>query len=139
MEANCRQPMEFFNEQLKVSGPGYRSTTRAYAVTMCLRDAISIYEPPVDYRSHTPRTAGVKEAILNLVRIGGKICAEGMGRPCPGHIFQVELREKLHQHPAWITNRGWTSQDIAFSDKTYHPVPHAGNGRYTAFLGGYKA
>ncbi len=102
---------------------------------MYLRDAISIKEPPVDYRSPPPWTAGAKEAKFNLARIGKKF-ADGMGRPYPMHKFQVKLWEKLKQHPAWITNQDWTSQDIAFSDKTYHTVPHAGSGKKTALLGG---
>jgi len=45
---------------------------------MCPRDAITLKERPVDYRSHPLWTPGVREAIYNQAR-SGKIILSGMG------------------------------------------------------------
>ena len=51
-------------------------------LAMCPRDAISIEERPVDYRSHPLWTTEVKEAIFNQARTG-KIIVGGMGNALP--------------------------------------------------------
>ena len=51
-------------------------------LAMCPRDAISIEERPVDYRSHPLWTTEVKEAIFNQARTG-KIIVAGMGNALP--------------------------------------------------------
>jgi glutamate synthase domain-containing protein 2 len=45
---------------------------------MCPRDAISLQERPVDYRSHPLWTAQAREDIINQARTG-KIILAGMG------------------------------------------------------------
>jgi glutamate synthase domain-containing protein 2 len=51
-------------------------------VAMCPRDAISIEERPMDYRSHPLWTPEVKEAIYNQARTG-RIILSGMGNALP--------------------------------------------------------
>ncbi|MDD1717616.1 MAG: 4Fe-4S dicluster domain-containing protein [Methanoregulaceae archaeon] len=51
-------------------------------VAMCPRDAISIAEQPIDYRSHPLWTRSVREAIYNQARTG-KIILAGMGNALP--------------------------------------------------------
>lgn len=46
-------------------------------ISMCPRDAISLVERPVDYRSHPIWTPQVREAIYNQARTG-KIILSGM-------------------------------------------------------------
>lgn len=47
-------------------------------ISMCPRDAISLSEKPIDYRSHPYWTAQVREDIINQARTG-KIILSGMG------------------------------------------------------------
>ncbi|MBP1927631.1 glutamate synthase domain-containing protein 2 [Methanolinea mesophila] len=51
-------------------------------VAMCPRDAISIEERPMDYRSHPLWTPEVREAIYNQARTG-RIILSGMGNALP--------------------------------------------------------
>jgi glutamate synthase domain-containing protein 2 len=51
-------------------------------VAMCPRDAISIKERPMDYRSHPLWTPEVREAIYNQARTG-RIILSGMGNALP--------------------------------------------------------
>jgi glutamate synthase domain-containing protein 2 len=53
---------------------------------MCPRDAISIKERPMDYRTHPVWTPEVKEAIYNQAR-SGKIILSGMGNVLPYPII----------------------------------------------------
>jgi glutamate synthase domain-containing protein 2 len=55
-------------------------------VAMCPRDAISIKERPMDYRTHPVWTPEVKEAIYNQAR-SGKIILSGMGNVLPYPII----------------------------------------------------
>jgi glutamate synthase domain-containing protein 2 len=61
-------------------------------IAMCPRDAISLVERPVDYRSHPLWTTEVREAIYNQARTG-KIILSGMGnaRPYPVIFDQLVL------------------------------------------------
>ena len=51
-------------------------------LAMCPRDAISIEERPIDYRSHPLWTTEIREAIYNQAR-SGKIILAGMGNALP--------------------------------------------------------
>ncbi|HTY14239.1 MAG TPA: glutamate synthase-related protein [Methanoregulaceae archaeon] len=51
-------------------------------LAMCPRDAISIEERPIDYRSHPLWTTEIREAIYNQARTG-KIILSGMGNALP--------------------------------------------------------
>ncbi|MDD1677670.1 MAG: alpha-hydroxy-acid oxidizing protein [Methanomicrobiales archaeon] len=101
-------------------------------IAMCPRDAITLTERPVDYRSHPVWTAGVRESIYNQAR-SGKIILSGMGNvePYP-MIFDrlvldacqvtnpsidplrepMELRTYLGKHPLELKLRQKDSGDI---------------------------
>ncbi len=51
-------------------------------LAMCPRDAISIEERPIDYRSHPLWTTEIREAIYNQAK-SGKIILSGMGNALP--------------------------------------------------------
>jgi glutamate synthase domain-containing protein 2 len=51
-------------------------------IAMCPRDAVSIEERPMDYRSHPLWTTEIKEAIYNQAKTG-KIILAGMGNALP--------------------------------------------------------
>ncbi|WP_292462001.1 glutamate synthase-related protein [Methanolobus sp.] len=55
-----------------------RCTACHRCISMCPRDAISLQEKPVDYRSHPLWTAQAREDIINQARTG-KIILAGMG------------------------------------------------------------
>jgi glutamate synthase domain-containing protein 2 len=101
-------------------------------IAMCPRDAITLTERPVDYRSHPVWTPGVRESIYNQAR-SGKIILSGMGNvePYP-MIFDrlvldacqvtnpsidplrepMELRTYIGKHPAELKLRQKESGDV---------------------------
>jgi glutamate synthase domain-containing protein 2 len=101
-------------------------------IAMCPRDAITLTERPVDYRSHPVWTAGVRESIYNQAR-SGKIILSGMGNvePYP-MIFDrlvldacqvtnpsidplrepMELRTYIGKHPSELKLRREESGDV---------------------------
>jgi glutamate synthase domain-containing protein 2 len=101
-------------------------------IAMCPRDAITLTERPVDYRSHPVWTPGVRESIYTQAR-SGKIILSGMGNvePYP-MIFDrlvldacqvtnpsidplrepMELRTYIGKHPAELKLRQKASGDV---------------------------
>jgi glutamate synthase domain-containing protein 2 len=101
-------------------------------IAMCPRDAITLTERPVDYRSHPVWTPSVRESIYNQAR-SGKIILSGMGNvePYP-MIFDrlvldacqvtnpsidplrepMELRTNIGKHPAELKLRQKESGDV---------------------------
>jgi glutamate synthase domain-containing protein 2 len=101
-------------------------------IAMCPRDAITLTERPVDYRSHPVWTPSVRESIYNQAR-SGKIILSGMGNvePYP-MIFDrlvldacqvtnpsidplrepMELRTHIGKHPAELKLRQKESGDV---------------------------
>ncbi|UGV40203.1 IMP dehydrogenase [Methanococcoides orientis] len=59
-----------------------KCTACHHCISMCPRDAISLQERPVDYRSHPLWTAEAREDIINQARTG-KIILAGMGNAKP--------------------------------------------------------
>lgn len=63
-----------------------RCTACHRCIAMCPRDAISLEEHPVDYRSHPVWTRGIRESIYNQA-MTGRIILSGMGNAEPYPII----------------------------------------------------
>ncbi len=74
---NCSYGV-FRNEEGKLILNSRKCTACHRCISMCPRDAISLKERPVDYRSHSLWTGEAREDIINQSRTG-KILLAGMG------------------------------------------------------------
>lgn len=74
---NCSYGVYRF-EKDKIIIDSRKCTACHRCISMCPRDAISLVEKPIDYRSHPLWTAQVREDIINQARTG-KIILAGMG------------------------------------------------------------
>ncbi|SES62581.1 Glutamate synthase domain-containing protein 2 [Methanococcoides vulcani] len=78
---NCSYGV-FHREDDRIIIDSRKCTACHHCISMCPRDAISLQERPVDYRSHPLWTAEAREDIINQARTG-KIILAGMGNAKP--------------------------------------------------------
>ncbi|WP_445474936.1 glutamate synthase-related protein [Methanococcoides methylutens] len=78
---NCSYGV-FHKEDDRIIIDSRKCTACHHCISMCPRDAISLKERPVDYRSHPLWTAEAREDIINQAR-SGKIILAGMGNAKP--------------------------------------------------------
>ncbi|WP_135609783.1 glutamate synthase-related protein [Methanococcoides sp. AM1] len=78
---NCSYGV-FHKEDDRIIIDSRKCTACHHCISMCPRDAISLKERPVDYRSHPLWTAEAREDIINQARTG-KIILAGMGNAKP--------------------------------------------------------
>ncbi|WP_245619051.1 4Fe-4S dicluster domain-containing protein, partial [Methanogenium cariaci] len=76
---NCPPYGTFRREGNKIQIFSRACTGCHRCIAMCPRDAISLQEKPVDYRSHPVWSREAREAIYTQAQSGGKIVLTGMG------------------------------------------------------------
>lgn len=82
---NCSYGV-FHNEGDRIAVNPRNCTACHRCIAMCPRDAISLEEKPLDYRTHPVWTREVRESIYNQARTG-KIILSGMGNAKPYPII----------------------------------------------------